>query len=263
MRLLRWLCPRATLPLLPLLAVLAVAWRRRRGRIMTALRAHARLLRNLGIVATIGLLAVAASLRYGDTQSSRFHYLFQAYIWPRYWGGYIKPPADFTGIWRMWHPNGRLRSVAQYESGKCTGTAVYWHRNGRKSGECGHRDGLRHGVSVGWGPNGSTRHEDTYENGKCVRRLHWYRGGQKAMLGNYRDGEKHGKFMHWDEAGYVALSTEYRDGEKWAGTFETWERGKLVSVLRYRDGVVVESLMGGQSVPSDGGVSLWDTEPEW
>jgi len=73
----------------------------------------------------------------GNTQWSKWIYIFQAYYWPK--NGrmnstgaevFIDPPDGYTGYWRTWWPNGRLWWEGNFINGIASGKHLYWSEDG-------------------------------------------------------------------------------------------------------------------------------------
>jgi len=112
------------------------------------------------------MLGSLAHLMYGNCQTTKFHYMMQAYWMPDNLPEWVlvdddkilEHPNNFTGIWFVWHENGVKRSEVNYLRGQPNGSLRTWHNNGELAAE-------------------------TYFNSKVNERLlKWfYRGGIKHM----------------------------------------------------------------------------------
>ncbi|MBN2713842.1 MAG: hypothetical protein JXR97_15600 [Planctomycetes bacterium] len=68
-------------------------------------------------------------LAFGSCQTSKYHYIFQAYIYPTAPSGIIYAPSDYTGEWRIWHTSGDLLMKGFYQNGKYHGLFLFYDRS--------------------------------------------------------------------------------------------------------------------------------------
>jgi len=74
-------------------------------------------------VAIAGLLL----LSYGNPQASKYVFMWQVYVWPKFEAG---PSGNFTGTWRTWYSNGQLWSEDNYVNGLRHGKSRMFLENG-------------------------------------------------------------------------------------------------------------------------------------
>ena len=56
-------------------------------------------------------------LSFGDPQSSKWVYQFQANVYPGWSNGAVNVPNDYDGVWRDWDNDGNLRHEFEYNEG--------------------------------------------------------------------------------------------------------------------------------------------------
>lgn len=91
------------------------------------------------VVLAAGVLPV---FHYGSPQWSRWIYVYQCYVLGRGqcpWKvatreRYLWPPAQFTGVWRLWHRDGTLNGVMQVKDGEQHGYVTFWDADGGSRG---------------------------------------------------------------------------------------------------------------------------------
>jgi len=68
----------------------------------------------VALPATIILIGIALSLPFGNSQWSKWHYMFQWNVWPK-----KKPqiPKEYNGKWKSWDEEGILREDCNFQSG--------------------------------------------------------------------------------------------------------------------------------------------------
>lgn len=132
----------------------------------------------------------AGVLLLGNPQRSRYVYMFQAYVWPKYPFGDIPPPPGYTGVWRTWDRNGRIVSEAEYEGGNHNGVYTLWSITGQKWEEGRFANDLENGQWTAWDYQGNVVAQGTFKNG-----LPW-----------------EGTFLDFDETEGVSVIKRYADG---------------------------------------------------
>lgn len=137
------------------------------------------------MTAALSLVCLLLSFPFGSCQWSRYHYIFQAYVWPKHEHGWIMPAGDYSGPWLVWYSDGNQMGEGNYRNGKDHGKWTLFDVNGLKERSAEYRDGKFHGNWVSWHPN-----------------------GQVKRKGGYRDGLPHGKWV-WSNAEGDIVRTEY------------------------------------------------------
>jgi antitoxin component YwqK of YwqJK toxin-antitoxin module len=182
-----------------------------------------------------------------------------------------KPDGRREGLYREWHPNGKLRLEIEYRDGEMNGSYTRWHdngqketagaykngqrqglwtewyRNGHKSREVEYRDGKENGTWVQWHDNGNKELETTFRDGVADGPYtRWYASGQKQAQGEYCCPATHprgdvlprerGRHIEWYENGRKKLEGEFREGEK-EGDWSFWdEAGNLQRIEQWHEG---------------------------
>jgi antitoxin component YwqK of YwqJK toxin-antitoxin module len=72
-----------------------------------------------------------------------------------------------TGVWKYWHPNGKLHRQISLQDGKKHGVSTEWDDKGQKRFEGNFVDDKPHGTATRWFPDGR-KMVLQYENGKLV-----------------------------------------------------------------------------------------------
>ncbi|PCJ51323.1 MAG: hypothetical protein COA79_26560 [Planctomycetota bacterium] len=174
------------------------------------------------------LLGSLAHLCYGSCQTSKWHYVIQAYHMPKYLpssllNAKISPEnkiniyPDYTGEWKSWSEDGKLENVGMYVNGLKNGKFRSWYKNGNRQ-------------YVGEFKSG-------YKNGKLQL---WYDNGNLEFTGHWLKNEKNGTHENWYSNGVKEFSYTYKNGvldgkqESWwtnkkRQSIEIWENGKFQS----------------------------------
>lgn len=97
-------------------------------------------------------------------QSSRFAFIFQAFIYPGSSDGYIQPPEGYTGEWRTWYFNGRLRYIENFIDGELNGDRYTFMSSGIKVFQATYRNGAKDGLCIEWNEKGEKIHERIIKN---------------------------------------------------------------------------------------------------
>ncbi len=85
-------------------------------------------------------------LAFGSCQTSRLHYIVQAYYLPF---RKTRRSLDFTGCWRRWHRSGHLMETADYHLGAKHGARRIFDESGAMIFETHYRNGVLHGRYYG------------------------------------------------------------------------------------------------------------------
>lgn len=160
------------------------------------------------VVSLMLLLAVWGVLHFGNSQWSRFVYIYQAYLSGRIisW----EPPDNYTGTWRTWFRNGRKCTEAEYKDGKYHGEVTWWHSNGQVSQKMTVRNRKVDGMVSCWQSNGQKWGEILWKNGEVVRDICWHDNGKRK--------------------------SEYCSDDNGNGTRTTWDKGSLKEIAHYKHG---------------------------
>jgi len=203
------------------------------------------LLTPLGVI-TITIFLILGSLgllAFGNTQWSRWVYIFQAYHWPKTELGYINKPENFTGRWRDWRRNGQIEFEAYFELGMKNGEEIIWFENGQKKSECNYIDGKLNGIFILWHENGQKESEVQYikddQNGKKTA---WFENGKKYSEIKYLIGKENGKEIKWHENGQKENESFWLNGEK-QGRENWWnEKGELTLINYYKNQEIIKQV---------------------
>lgn len=212
-----------------------------------------------GAAGCVLLVSTGMTLRYGNPQWQRLIYIWQAYVSPGYVGD-IPPPADFTGVWKTWYRNGRLRSRVAFRDGVLHGECALWYVNGQIADRARCVESGYDGERIQWYPNGQLRMRTPFVNGVAHgEEVTWYEDGavksrrlledhcQKGIL---RAWDNQGKLMYEDkvEEGKHVYRRSYKNGD--LVHEETYEHDGTVLKRIYRDGKLVREnrLVNGKVV---------------
>ncbi|MFC1745362.1 TraB/GumN family protein [Candidatus Riflebacteria bacterium] len=107
---------------------------------------------------------------------------------------------------KTWYPNGKLERKATFKDGKVDGTALTWHENGKphlvynyragnEHGECkswfnngllefdgNFINGKPHGINKSWDKKGNLKKEETFTDGKLIKRRRWDKNGKETVI---------------------------------------------------------------------------------
>jgi len=93
------------------------------------MKRHLNLYTIIGFI-IVGHLGVLGILMFGNTQWSRWIYVFQAYYGTGHYTGESYPPSNYTGTWKGYYKSGKKKYVANYLNGLVHGKLTGWHENG-------------------------------------------------------------------------------------------------------------------------------------
>ncbi len=179
----------------------------------------------MAIAFLAGLASIGLALAFDNSQRSKWHYMFQAYVWP---GKRPSPPENFTGTWREWHANGVIALREHWINGRLTGLRTAWWPNGNKGFQCSYVEGKAEGRSLEWDQNGNVIVRGSYRNGKPWEgRCYIYEGKAwravyregKPWLGLVPSGEATGMVDLWKFYINGRVSGTMRNGQHWDGIF--------------------------------------------
>jgi len=169
------------------------------------------------------LLGSLAHLCYGSCQTTKYHYMCQAYWMPENlpdWMLVYKAvkfkdhqfsyplPSLYNGEWATWYESGVNESEENYEYGKLDGLSTFWNENGVKESVENYKDDKLDGLST-----------------------LWYNGA-KAYEKNYKNGKLNGLSTSWNPDGTLNKK-EYYAKEGNIQRYELFEKGKLVNKEYY------------------------------
>ncbi len=123
-----------------------------------------------------------------------------------------------TGTWTTYHPDGRVKSVSSYLSGKPDGLYLVLTDKGHVELQAFYKDGVFDGNWITY-QNGSRKKEErVYKMGKLngVNR-HYDRTGKLQKEIEFKNDVQDGIFKYYDTEGNITLEYEYKNGEKVSG----------------------------------------------
>jgi len=120
------------------------------------------------------------------------------------------------GVYKEWHPNGKLRKLQHYKEGKEHGVCLKWWPNGK----LWHKKECINGELLGqrqlWYKNGQLKWNASYSasnkvHGSCT----WYHAnGQLRSKAQYKNDQLHGEYRFWTKSGRVNSQGFYLWGHK-------------------------------------------------
>ena len=142
------------------------------------------------------------------------------------------------GIWKEFHPDGKLKSIGEYINSKRVGEWVFYHPNEKVEQKGTYdRKGKAQGSWKWFYESGNLLLEENYRNNLLDGLITEYSDSGKVVTkGEYLDGQKEGPWMlelkgYREEGSYKA---DKRDGE-WKHYFT--DNGKLRFIGKFLDGV--------------------------
>ena len=128
------------------------------------------------------LSGLIAYLQLGSCQRSKWHYMFQAYIYPK--DDLRYPPRWYEGVWTTYYPNGRKHAAWSWEKGKVLhGSGEAYYDNGQLMCRRTWHHGKIEGIDRWWHRNGTLGNEISYQNGiEQPGARYWNEQGQPVTL---------------------------------------------------------------------------------
>ncbi len=159
-------------------------------------------------------ILIVLLLRYGNPQICRLIYIFQAYISPKYRGGIILPPSEYTGEWVGWYPNGRKMFKMQYKRGKLHGKTQFWYPTGIHQYTTYFSHGRKNGNDIRWYLNGVKWQEKVFADDIVIGNWRCYRENGNLSLSMWLcNGKIYGPKISIDMNNKITL-TYYLNGKK-------------------------------------------------
>ncbi|PCJ53327.1 MAG: hypothetical protein COA79_22890 [Planctomycetota bacterium] len=156
------------------------------------------------------LLGSLAHLMYGSCQTTKYHYMCQAYWMPDNLPGWmiLNPDDeglyvydDYTDKWRTWYKEGVKMSSSEYLNGKRHGHSVSWYLNGTKHQVGNYANGMEYGVHKYWFRNGNLGVSEKFsQSGERISIENWFYDGSKRREKFYSKGHLV-SWQHWDKDG--------------------------------------------------------------
>lgn len=124
-----------------------------------------------------------------------------------------------TGIWTVYHPDARIKSISSYAGGKLNGLYMEMNNRGQVELEAGYKNGNLDGSYIKYKSGSRKLEERNYVNGKLNGLFRKYNERKNTISQeiNYKDGLQHGSLKYYDEEGNITMEYEYKDGEKISG----------------------------------------------
>jgi antitoxin component YwqK of YwqJK toxin-antitoxin module len=157
--------------------------------------------------------------------------------------GEIKSEANWIdgkqeGLETQWYDNGEKKSETNYVNGKKEGLETEWERDGKKSWDNNYKDGKREGLLTQWSIDGKKFREIKYKDGKQEGLETLFRSnGQKKQEVNFINGKREGLETWWHEVGSKYIEVSYINGKK-EGLETRWHHmnGEKISEVNYVNG---------------------------
>lgn len=140
------------------------------------------------------ILGCIAHLMYGHCQTTKWHYIVQAWVVPEYlpeWAWvdnvdnyYLKLYDNkYTGEWISYHKNGNKICYQNYINGVLNGKWSSWQSDGTKYCELYYKNGEFHGLVKFWHENGTLKIDATFKDGVITSFKAWDASG-KTLTGS-------------------------------------------------------------------------------
>lgn len=115
---------------------------------------------------------------------------------------------NFTGLWRTWHDNGRIKSDCEYVNGKLHGYEKWWYENGQQKQKSNYVNGKLHGYTKVWYENGHPLAKGNFVDGKVHGYAKiWHKNGQLDLERIYANGNLYGRPNWWYEFGQSKIKS--------------------------------------------------------
>ena len=126
-----------------------------------------------------------ASLPFYSCQLTRWHYMFQAYIYPK--DDLRYPSRWYEGVWTTYYPNGQKHAAWRWEKGKVLhGSGEAYYDNGQLMSQHTWYHGKEEGIDRWWHRNGTMAHEIPYHDGiEQPGARYWNEEGQPVTHEEY------------------------------------------------------------------------------
>lgn len=189
-------------------------------------------------------------------------------VWKKYENGQLLYEGQFKddvpyGTFKYYHPNGKLKSVTEFQQGVHKVHTTIYHENGHKASEGAYIDQLKDGewryysdrdtliqlehYSAGkknglwqtYSPSGVLLEESNYLNDKRdgVSKS-YYLNGVVNLETNYVGGEANGKCTAYYPNGKISSTGDYHNGIR-DGEWNSYDsKGKIRSTIVYKDKVL-------------------------
>ena len=138
---------------------------------------------------------------------------------------FLDTDSPYTGWAKLYHDNGKIRTLAQFKDGKSDGPVISWYENGKKEGKGYFENGFMEGVWTSWNKTGQKEQEGGYKNGlKDGRWMSWNADGKEEWNDTYNLYDT-GEYYHgiWSKANAI-IRYRYQYDSSWFET--TWKNGQ-------------------------------------
>jgi antitoxin component YwqK of YwqJK toxin-antitoxin module len=122
---------------------------------------------------------------------------------------------DFTGVFKIWHPNGQLYLEQEWKEGVPDGKTLFYHPNGRLMDDFEFSEGKRTGTWKGYTEEGIQYLEAEFSDGQnhgAFTSWHFADGSIRSK-GEWFEGKKNGRFQEWDQEGNLILDEVWKNGQ--------------------------------------------------
>ena len=126
------------------------------------------------------------------------------------------------GLWKRFHPTGKVAEQGNFQQGKAEGLFHYFHQDGTLAKQGSFKAGKADGVWKAWHTNGKPDFVGEYQNGQAEGVWNYWHPTEKlARKGEYRAGKAEGIWTYWHPDGNISQRGTLRDGLR-VGEFLLW-----------------------------------------
>lgn len=139
-----------------------------------------------------------------------------------------------TGIWKMFYPNGKIKSEITYVANRPKGYAKMYYENGNLQEEGIWENGRWTGSYKSYHDNGQTFYDFNYTQfGKrSGEQTYYYENGQVMMKGTMQDGKETGVWEEYYENGDLRAKKSFNDGTLDAANTEVYAPKKPIPIKK-------------------------------
>lgn len=148
-----------------------------------------------------------------------------------------------TGLWKAYHPNGKLKSEIYYENGMPRGKYKLYYENGKLEEE-GNWDRTKNtGDFKRYYSNGQLMQDFKFTEAglRTGPQKYFYENGNKRLEGTWQNGKESGSIVEYYENGDVSAKKNFKEGKLDVNSLEVYAAKKPNKVAHEGRDMVVKA----------------------
>lgn len=145
----------------------------------------------------------------------------------------------FTSLITYYYPNGKVKSLVNYNNGKLYGRSKTFNESGVLLTDFNYKDNARNGLCITYFPNGNTESSFMYDNDVIAGQYQTFtKEGKPIFNGTMYNGLFTGTFNQYDENAMLKVSKTYKSDILDGTSTMYYPNGDVSAIIPFRNGLI-------------------------